>query len=117
MKQNKNHPSLTPTVFHILLALSDKERHGYEIIKTIEQDTSGSVRLLTGTLYLALKRLLDANYIVEITKDKQDGRQRRYYKLSSGGKQALAAEIAIYQQRLAIVNKKESKNVKTQPAT
>ena len=50
-------PPLTPAVFHILLALSSGERHGYGIMKQVEADSQGKVSMGPGTLYGSLKRL------------------------------------------------------------
>lgn len=123
MNTHKNNPTLTPTVFHILLALTDKERHGYEIIKQIEKDTEGSVKLLTGTLYLALKRLVELGHIEEVEQHVHvvaDGgdQRRKYYRLTGKGQGALEKEIAVYRQRLAIVTKKNSEGLygQAQPA-
>src|SRR5215217_5668706 len=49
---------LTPAMFYVLVALADGQTHGYAILKDVEQLTSGSVRLSTGTLYGIIKRLL-----------------------------------------------------------
>jgi DNA-binding PadR family transcriptional regulator len=56
---------LTPFAFQVLLALADGERHGYAIIKEVEERSGGSVRLRTGTLYTLLQRLLDEELIGE----------------------------------------------------
>src|SRR5229473_955911 len=50
--------SLTPAMFQVLLALGDEEKHGYAILKDVEDQTDGHVRLSTGTLYAMIKRLL-----------------------------------------------------------
>ena len=50
---------LTPAVFHILLALSEGDKHGYGVIVDVRERTAGEVRLGTGTLYTAIKRLLE----------------------------------------------------------
>src|SRR5687768_7773346 len=56
---------LTPFAFQVLLALADGERHGYAIIKEVEERSGGSVRLRTGTLYTLLQRLLQEQLIGE----------------------------------------------------
>jgi DNA-binding PadR family transcriptional regulator len=86
---------LTPAVFHILLALSDAERHGYGIMKEVEQRTEGRVQLRPGTLYQALKRLLEAGLIAEAGEkvDPQfNAERRRYYRLNGLGRRVIAAE-------------------------
>lgn len=86
---------LTPAVFHILLALSDGERHGYAIMKTVEAQTDGQVTMGPGTLYGSIKRMLAANLIAESDErpdpDMDDSR-RRYYRLSDFGARVMAAE-------------------------
>ncbi len=63
---NKNHLSflpLTPFAFQVLLALADDARHGYAIIKEVEERSGGAVRLRTGTLYTLLQRLMEQELI------------------------------------------------------
>ncbi len=65
---NKNHLSflpLTPFAFQVLLALADGARHGYAIIKEVEERSGGAVRLRTGTLYTLLQRLMEQELIAE----------------------------------------------------
>lgn len=86
---------LTPFAFHVLLALADGERHGYGIIKEVEERSGGTVKLRTGTLYTLLQRLLDEGLIAEATlppgAEKGDER-RRYYDLTPLGHEVLRAE-------------------------
>jgi DNA-binding PadR family transcriptional regulator len=86
---------LTTQAFHILLALADGERHGYAIMREVEEGSAGQVRLGPGTLYGAIKRLLEQGVIEElqnrpVTAD--DDARRRYYRLTAFGKRVLAAE-------------------------
>lgn len=86
---------LSDPVLHILLALSDRPRHGYGIVQEIEERTQGSVRLGTGTLYTALKRLRREGLIEETADpdgvDKGD-RRRRTYRLTRRGRSELAEQ-------------------------
>ena len=82
---------LTPAAFHVLLALADGPKHGYLILKDVEERTSGDVRLSTGTLYGLIKRFLDDELIVELTADTD---RRRPYKLTVLGRDVAAAEAA-----------------------
>lgn len=86
---------LTPAVFHILLSLADQERHGYGIMKEVEARTAGQVQLKPGTLYQAIKRLLESGLIEEaderVDPDLADER-RRYYRLTDFGARVAAAE-------------------------
>ena len=80
---------LTPALFHILLSLADGEKHGYAILKEVEQRTSGDVRLSTGTLYGIIKRLL-ADGMIRDSAGGSDERRRAYRLTALGRKVALA---------------------------
>lgn len=80
---------LSPQQFHILLALSDQECHGYGIILDIAERTSGALRLGTGTLYTAIARLVALGLVVDT--GREDDR-RRYYRLTPLGRKVLGAE-------------------------
>jgi DNA-binding PadR family transcriptional regulator len=56
-------PPLTPAVFYILLALTRKERHGYDIMRQVARDSEGLVTIGSGTLYGSIKRMIDDNLI------------------------------------------------------
>jgi DNA-binding PadR family transcriptional regulator len=82
---------LTEPVFHILIALADRELHGYGIILSVEEATSGKVRLRTGTLYTAVRRMADEG-LIEESDDSADDDRRRYYRLTSFGRSVARAE-------------------------
>jgi DNA-binding PadR family transcriptional regulator len=84
----------TPLSHAVLLALADEDRHGYAILKEIERQSGGAVRPGTGTLYAALQRLTDEGLIAEApdAADPDDDPRRRYYRLTSEGRAAAAAE-------------------------
>ena len=88
---------LTEPVFHILLALADRERHGYGIILEIARRTGGVVTLRTGTLYTALARMLKLGLIEEtgapVSRETDDER-RRYSRITAFGRAAAKAEAA-----------------------
>jgi DNA-binding PadR family transcriptional regulator len=82
--------------FHIMLALSDDERHGYAIMLHVEELTEGAVKLGPGTLYTSIKRLLAAGMIEESGErpdPEVDDQRRRYYKLTKLGRKVLTAEV------------------------
>lgn len=83
---------LTPAAFHVLLALADSPRHGYSILKDVEERTGGDVRLSTGTLYGLIKRFLDDELIVELPAEDDGNERRRPYKLTPFGRQVAKAE-------------------------
>ena len=81
---------------HILLALAQGEKHGYAIMQQVAQETNGQVRLGPGTLYGAIKRLRTAGLIVESKRrpsPETDDERRRYYRLTSLGREVLLAEL------------------------
>ncbi len=87
---------LTPSVFHILLALADAERHGYTIIKEVEASTEGRVRLGPGTLYGSVKRMLGEGLIEESDErpdPELDDERRRYYRITPFGTTVARAEM------------------------
>ena len=91
---------LTPAMFHILLALADSERHGYDIMREVDERTDGSVKLGPGTLYGSIKRMLSDGLIEESDErpdPDMDDERRRYYRLSTFGHRVAVAEA----QRLA----------------
>jgi DNA-binding PadR family transcriptional regulator len=86
---------LPATAFHILLALADKDRHGYDIMRQVAEQTGGRVRLGPGTLYGSLKTLLEEKLIEELDElpDAELGTERRrYYRLASAGRKLATAE-------------------------
>jgi DNA-binding PadR family transcriptional regulator len=98
---------LTPAVFHILLALSAEERHGYGIMKQVASDSGGQVTMGPGTLYGSLRRMLDAGLIRESDRrvdPAMDDERRIYYGISAPGQAALAAELERYRRVLAVAS-------------
>jgi DNA-binding PadR family transcriptional regulator len=85
--------SLPQSEFYILLSLAIKQRHGYEIMQQIEQDSGGKVLLGPGTLYGSIKRMLQSNLIEEVSGNDP---RRKYYKLTENGRTALAHELQRY---------------------
>ncbi len=85
---------LTAAVFHVLLALSHGERHGYAIAKEIRRHTGGRFALQAGTLYGTIQRLLEQGLVEEVAARAGDvDSRRRYYRLSRPGRRVLAAEV------------------------
>ena len=76
---------LRPVEYHILVALGDGPRHGYAIMQEVEDRTGGRVRLLPGTLYATIKRMLSSGSIEECRAPagvKSRDERRRYYRLT-----------------------------------
>ena len=86
---------LTTSMFHILLALADESRHGYGVLREIEERTRGGLRMGTGTLYSAIRRLEARGLIAKCAARPTcagDDERRIYYKLTDEGGSALRAE-------------------------
>lgn len=101
---------LTPAVFHILLALSTGERHGYGIMKQVEADSQGRVTMGPGTLYGSLKRMLDAGLVKESDKridPEMDDERRIYYQITGIGAEALAAELERYKRIVTLAQERK----------
>jgi DNA-binding PadR family transcriptional regulator len=110
MATTNSTPPLTPAVFHILLALSSGERHGYGIMKQVEADSQGKVTMGPGTLYGSLKRMLDAGLVEESDKridPEMDDERRIYYQITGIGAQALAAELERYRHIVNIAQQRK----------
>ena len=96
---------LTPAVFHILLILSDGERHGYSIMRDILALTHGKLRLGPATLYRSIKHLVEDGLIEEsdVRPDPAlDDERRHYYRLTDFGRQVVVAEVRRLEETLAI---------------
>ena len=82
-------------MLHILLALSTEERHGYGIMKQVEAESQGKVKMGPGTLYGSLGRMIEAGLIRETGKKvdpKMDDERRRYYRITEFGEAVARAE-------------------------
>ncbi|HTE58263.1 MAG TPA: PadR family transcriptional regulator [Verrucomicrobiae bacterium] len=103
---SKDYNQLPQVAFSILLALSLKERHGYEIIKQVEEDSNGKIKLGPGALYTSIKQLRSKGLIREV-KRPNDSR-RRYYKLSGAGAKALESELEYYENVVRLAKKRHA---------
>lgn len=83
---------LTEPVLLILLSLAGQPRHGYSILKDVEQMSDGRVVLSTGTLYGALRRLLEEEWIERI-EEQDSSRGRQAYRLTARGRRNLQLEV------------------------
>jgi len=80
--------------FHVLVALTEGERHGYAIMQAVETSSGGVVRMGPATLYGTLKRLVDQRLAEELARRPaaDDDQRRRYYRLTRLGERVCAAE-------------------------
>jgi DNA-binding PadR family transcriptional regulator len=101
---------LTPAVFYILLSLSIKEKHGYEIMKEVHDTSKGKVKLGPGTLYGTIKRMLEEKLIREVKTNNISTERRKYYKLTLQGEKMLSTELKRFADALETA-KKSSVNI------
>ena len=94
---------------YILLALADEDRHGYAIMREVEERTGGKVNLWPATLYGAIKRMLSAGIIEEAPRrpEGEDDQRRRYYRLTQTGRTALAEETGRLADLVRIAREKD----------
>jgi DNA-binding PadR family transcriptional regulator len=88
---------LPTATFHILVALSEADRHGYAIMQEVAERTGGKTKLNPGTLYTTIRRLLDQGVISELDDrpdPNEDDERRRYYRLTPFGRQVAQLELA-----------------------
>jgi DNA-binding PadR family transcriptional regulator len=96
--------NLLPQVsFSIMLALSLKPRHGYEIMQQVESDSNGIVKIGPGALYTAIKQLNEAGMISEVP---TTGDRRRYYQLTEKGRERLGAELEFFESSIALARER-----------
>jgi DNA-binding PadR family transcriptional regulator len=89
---------LPSAAFQILLSLAGDDLHGYGIMRQVEEQTGGRMRLGPGTLYSSIQTLLEEGLIEEVTGDMggaggpSDARRRRHYRLTAGGRKLARSE-------------------------
>jgi DNA-binding PadR family transcriptional regulator len=105
MDEHSSDLPLREPTFFILLSLSPGPKHGYGILKEIEMLSEGRLKLSTGTLYGAIKRLLDRGWIQRVNEPNQDRseRDRKVYSLTRRGRRILYAETRRLEKLLALV--------------
>ena len=100
---------LPSAAFNILLALAGEDLHGYAIMRQVEQQTCGRVRLGPGTLYGSLRTLLEASLIEELddnSSSEESSERRRYYRLTSAGLKLVRSEVEGLAQTLRVARSK-----------
>jgi len=91
-------------VHHILLALGTDAKHGYAIMQDIAERSGGRIRVLPGTLYSTIKKMLAEGLLEEVAAPRDadsDDERRRYYRVTRAGRAAAQAET----ERLALLVK------------
>lgn len=103
---SNNFEPLTPAVFYILLSLSIKEKHGYEIMKEVQDTSRGKIKLGPGTLYGTIKRMLKEKLIIEVAvENAYEVERRKYYKLTAYGEKMLSTELGRFANALEIAKR------------
>jgi DNA-binding PadR family transcriptional regulator len=109
MKTDEPLIPLTPAVFYILLALAGGDKHGYQIMKQVKQDSQSQVKMGTGTLYGSLKRML-GDGLIEEAGDRPDpaldDERRRYYRLTAVGRRAFTTELQRYAEVVSLAQQR-----------
>jgi DNA-binding PadR family transcriptional regulator len=87
---------LTETTFYLLLSMESQPRHGYAILKDVQTLSAGRIVLSTGTLYGAIKRLVELGWIERFENPEvvENGRPRKEYQLTQLGRRIFQAEFA-----------------------
>jgi len=88
---------LPPATLHILMALSEEDRHGYAILQDVEERTRGEVKLSAGTLYRSIQRMLEQGLLIEVQErpaPELDDERRRYYRITAFGTAVARAEVS-----------------------
>jgi DNA-binding PadR family transcriptional regulator len=96
--------SLSQSEFYILLSLAIKQRHGYEIMKQVGEDSNKKVLLGPGTLYGSIKRMLLSELIKEAD---GDNARRKYYSLTEKGRKYLSSELQRYEDAVNLAKQKD----------
>ena len=95
---------LPTAAFHILVSLAGGDRHGYAIMRDVEEGTGGHLKLNPGTLYTTIRRLLEQGLVIELDErpdPDEDDERRRYYRLTHLGRDVARAEAARLQEMVA----------------
>lgn len=106
-KTADEHLPLPPAIFHMLLALSGGERHGYALKREILKRTGGKLDLGAGALYGSIARMLERGYIVESAARPDphlDDERRRYYRITPLGRRVAQAEALRMRQLVTLAD-------------
>lgn len=94
--------------FYILFSLLDGEKHGYAIMKAVEQDTHRRLKLGPATLYTNLKKMLSQKLIEETEQEKPGEERRRYYRLTDSGRTLVQDELKHLEETVRLGQQRQS---------
>jgi DNA-binding PadR family transcriptional regulator len=106
-KAAEEHLPLPPAIFHMLLSLSDGERHGYALKREILKRTDGKLNLGAGALYGSIARMIERGFIVETGERPDphlDDERRRYYRITPLGRRVAQAEAERMRQLVSLAD-------------
>jgi len=106
-KSAEAHLPLPPAIFHMLLSLSDGERHGYALKREIRKRTDGKLNLGAGALYGSIARMLERGFIIETDTRPDphlDDERRRYYRITPLGRRVAQAEAQRMRQLVTLAD-------------
>ena len=101
----RQYNQLPQVAFSILLAISLKPRHGYEVMKQVAEDSNGKITLGPGALYTSIKQLNEQSLIEEIANEADT--RRRYYRITSKGRTALQSELDYYEATIELARQRQ----------
>ncbi len=110
----RRNQTVKPRWFHILLALSERDRHGSDIVREVESQTNGELKLWPAMLYGSLEQMDDVGLLEELdasARPEGTSARRRYFRITPAGRRMLAEEAARFS-RLAHLA--ASKNILTE---
>lgn len=108
----KQYNQLPNVAFSILLALTLRPRHGYEIMKQVAEDSNGKIALGPGALYTSIKQLNEQHLIEEIEDDTDT--RRRYYRLTDKGRSVLQTELNYYEATIKLARQRQALEARPQ---
>lgn len=100
MADATDRPPLTPLSMHVLLALAERDLHGYALIEAVRQQSGGTVDPGTGSLYTALQRMTDEGLLRVV--EEGEGRRGSTYGLTDAGRAAARREASRLRQVLEL---------------
>lgn len=103
---------LTEATFFILLSLAPAPKHGYAIMKEVRELSNGRVKFSTGTLYGAIRRLLEQGWIKRVSDPEPNptDRKRKAYALTDKGRKVVNAEVERLKSLLSTAEQRTSES-------